>query len=116
MMQNEQLVKIFKALGNDNRLKILEAIRKYQTKYACCSKDFEGISLPPGSICCVDEIAGGFDMAQSTISEHLKELHNAGLLERHKRAQWVFYTINKAKLEELAEYLNALIGDLEQKE
>jgi ArsR family transcriptional regulator len=53
----------------------------------------------------VDEIVGQFDMAQSTISQNLKELHNAGLLERHKKAQWVYYTVNRKKIEELKEYL-----------
>ncbi|RJP18022.1 MAG: ArsR family transcriptional regulator [Candidatus Abyssobacteria bacterium SURF_5] len=114
-MKQDELVKIFKALGNENRLKLLEAIRKYQSRYACCPKDFESIELKPGSICCVDEITGQFDMAQSTISQHLKELHNAGLLERNKRAQWVYYTINQKKLEELADYLNALVVDLARK-
>jgi DNA-binding transcriptional ArsR family regulator len=111
-MEQEQLVKIFKALGNENRLKILDSIRKYQSKFSCCPKNFEGMSLPPGSICCVDEIADRFDMAQSTISQHLKELHNAGLLERHKRAQWVYYTINRRKWDELMEYLKAFVADL----
>ena len=49
---------------------------------------------------------GKFEMAQSTISQNLKELHNAGLLERHKKAQWVYYTINRKKIEELREYLD----------
>jgi ArsR family transcriptional regulator len=53
----------------------------------------------------VDEIVGQFEMAQSTISQNLKELHNAGLLERHKKAQWVYYTVNRDKIEEIKEYL-----------
>jgi DNA-binding transcriptional ArsR family regulator len=111
-MEQEQLVKIFKALGNENRLKILDSIRNYQTKFSCCPKDFEGISLQPGSVCCVDEIANRFDMAQSTISQHLKELHNAGLLERHKRAQWVYYTINRRTWGELTEYLSHFLAEI----
>jgi ArsR family transcriptional regulator len=116
MMEREELVRIFKALGNENRLKILDAIRNYQTKFSCCPGDFKSLELEPGSICCVDEITGRFDMAQSTISQHLKELYNAGLLERNKRAQWVYYTINREKLEELTEYLNELVAELAEQE
>jgi DNA-binding transcriptional ArsR family regulator len=112
-LDRRQQVKIFKALGNENRLKLLDAIRKYQTQYACCPRDFEGISLGPGSICCVEEISGQFDMAQSTISQHLKELHEAGLLERHKRAQWVYYTLNRMTWEELSEYLQDFVADVD---
>lgn len=115
-LDHEQAVKMFKALGNENRLKILDAIRNYQTKYSCCPNDFKSLELKPGSICCVDEITGKFDMAQSTISQHLKELYNAGLLERNKRAQWVYYTINREKLEELAEYLIRFSSDVAPKQ
>ena len=114
-MKHDELVKVFKALGNENRLKILDAIRKYQSRYSCCPQDFEGIDLGPGAICCVEEISGQFDIAQSTISQHLKELHNAGLLNRHKRAQWVYYTINRGRLEELAGYLNQFLAELSPK-
>ena len=57
-------------------------------------------------ICCVDEIVDKFDMAQSSVSQHLKELHNAGLLRRRKKAQWVYYSVDREMLEELVEYLN----------
>lgn len=115
-MTQEQLVKIFKALGNENRLKILEAIKNNQMNCACCPEDSKLFEFEEGAICCVDEIVGHFDMAQSTISQHLKELHNAGLLERKKKAQWVYYAINRQTLEELAEYLRQFAGDLASKE
>lgn len=104
-MNQEQLVRIFKALGNENRLKILETISRNQEKYDCSAQDVESFDIEKSVACCVDEIVGQFDMAQSTISQNLKELHNAGLLERHKKAQWVYYTINRKKMEELKEYL-----------
>ena len=112
MMNQEQLVKIFKALANENRLKIFETIRNGQAQCTCCPEDIALFASEEGSICCVDEIVGQFDMAQSTISQHLKELHGAGLLERHKKAQWVYYTANQKTLKELAEYLNQFASDL----
>lgn len=113
-MNQQELVKVFKALANENRLKILEAIRSNQTQCTCCPEDIGLISLEEreGTICCVDEIVGQFDMAQSTISQHLKELHNAGLLIRHKKAQWVYYTVNRERVQELAGYLSQFASEL----
>lgn len=115
-MKQEQLVKIFKALANENRLKLLEAIKSYQTEYANCPQGCAPLDDESGGICCVDKIGEQFDMAQSTISQHLKELHNAGLLERHKRAQWVYYTINPDVLEELSRYLERFASELATKD
>lgn len=111
-MNQEKLVKIFKALANENRLKMFDAIRTNQIQCNCCPEDIQLFSTEEGAICCVEEIVGKFNMAQSTISQHLKELHNAGLLERHKKAQWVYYTINQKTLKELAEYMNQFASDL----
>jgi ArsR family transcriptional regulator len=111
-VEQEQLVRIFKALANTNRLRILEAIKNYQVEYSCCPGGCEPLETEGGGTCCVDKIGGQFDMAQSTISQHLKELYNAGLLERHKKAQWVYYTINPEVLGELSEYLSRFVSDL----
>jgi DNA-binding transcriptional ArsR family regulator len=110
-VNQEELVKIFKALANENRLKILEAIKNNRSQCSCCPADVGLMEFGDGSICCVEEIVGQFDMAQSTISQHLKELHNAGLLDRHKKAQWVYYTVNRKMLETLAEYLHQFASD-----
>jgi ArsR family transcriptional regulator len=104
-MNQEELVRIFKALGNENRLKILETISRNQGRCDCGPEDIGTFDVRESAACCVEEIVEQFDMAQSTISQNLKELHNAGLLERHKKAQWVYYTVNRQRLEELADYL-----------
>jgi DNA-binding transcriptional ArsR family regulator len=114
-LNQDELVRIFKSLANENRLKILEAIKNSQAQCTCCPEDVSLFNGEEGTICCVDEIVGQFNMAQSTISQHLKELYNSGLLERHKKAQWVYYTVNQKKLEELAEYLRSFAVALSQK-
>ena len=113
-MNQEQLVKVFKALANEGRLKILEAIRTSELQCACqpgkAGQDDEpccGLTKPLEQMtCCVEDIVGQFDIAQSTVSQHLKELYNAGLLDRHKKAQWVYYTINRKALEDIAACLH----------
>lgn len=104
-MNQEELVKMFKALANDNRLRILEAIKNSPARSSYSPESIGLFELKEEGICCVHEIVEQFDMGQSTISEHLKELHNAGLLERHKKAKRVYYTVNHKRLAELAEYL-----------
>lgn len=116
VMTQDQLVKIFKALGNETRLRILDAIKNNQMECSCCPQDVGLFDVKEGAICCVEEIVGKFDMAQSTISQHLKELFNAGLLERHKKAQWVYYTLNRQTFEELSEYLKQMSVSLASKE
>ncbi|RJP64477.1 MAG: ArsR family transcriptional regulator [Candidatus Abyssobacteria bacterium SURF_17] len=115
-MSREQLTKVFKALGNENRLKILEAIRSYQLKFANCPDCLESLDMKDGCVCCVDEIGEQFEMAQSTISQHLKELHNAGLLERRKKGKWVYYTINPEVVQELFAYLESFRIEMAKKE
>jgi DNA-binding transcriptional ArsR family regulator len=111
-MDTERLVRAFKALSNENRIKILEAIKNSSLQCACHPQQTQPSDGGKTTLCCVDEIVGQFDMAQSTISQHLKELHNAGLLERHKRAQWVYYTVNRRTIEELSAYLGNLAAEL----
>lgn len=106
-MNEHELLKAFKALANENRLKIFEAIRNNRIQCACCPEDIGLYDIKEGATCCVDEIVDQFDMAQSTISQHLKELHNAGLLIRRKKAQLVYYTVNHERVEQLAEHFRA---------
>jgi len=114
-MNELELLKVLKALGNESRLKMFETILKDQAQSSCCTGNIGIFEFDKGGICCVDQIVERFGMAQSTISQHLKELHNAGLLERHKKAQWVYYTVNRTRLEELAEYFRQRVSDLAQK-
>ena len=49
-----------------------------------------------GAVCACDFSAG--DVAQPTVSHHLKVLHEAGILEREQRGRWAFYRLNPARL------------------
>lgn len=87
-----QLASAFKALAHPNRLKI------YLQLLDCCT---------PGTACAVDEVqkccAGDLgaelDVAPSTLSHHLKELSQAGLLQMSRRGQHIDYWVNPEALE-----------------
>lgn len=69
----------FKALSNETRLGIFECIRSGH-----CEANPDRENGP--SVCAV---ANNFDIALSTISHHLKELRQAGLISCQKRGQTI---------------------------
>ena len=86
-MKVEVKERIFKALGDSNRLMIMDLI-----------KDGE---LSAGQI--LEEIK----MGQSTLSHHMKILCDSGIVNARKESRWVYYSINKQTVEQLT----AIMGE-----
>lgn len=86
----KQVEKISKALGDSNRLKILHFI---SNKGGCgqCS-----------------DIQNVVDLAQPSISHHVKILIEAGLIEPEKEGRHHKYTLNEAILNEYTRFLEKL--------
>jgi len=97
-----ELAQIFKALSDPNRLAIFQSVR---SGFECCEV------LPDGSLerigNTVSEIAADFDLSLSTVSHHLKELRNAGLIVCERQGQRVYCRPDPAVLKEVEEFLNA---------
>ncbi len=72
----EQMARFAKALGHPTRIAIL----KHLGNQSCC---FTG------------DLVDIFPLAQSTISQHLKELKNAGLIQGELNPPKIKYCINK---------------------
>lgn len=77
--ETEGAARLFHALADETRLAILKQLRDQGEVCAC---DFRA--------CC--------DLAQPTISHHLKVLRQAGLVTGEKRGLWVHYRLNEAAL------------------
>jgi len=73
--QMEQKIDVFKALGDENRLRIL------------CMLSERNL--------CVCEINAVLNVSMSTISSHLKILRNAGLVTSVKDGRWIIYSLNR---------------------
>jgi DNA-binding transcriptional ArsR family regulator len=96
-------VQAFKALSNANRLKVFEIIRA-----GCGCTDLCRTAERPGDIprdsVCVCEILTLMDVTGPTLSHHLKELRNAGLVDVFQRGQWAYYAVRPGALDALADY------------
>ena len=64
------------------------------------------VAAHAGGEACVCDLQEGFDLSQPTISHHLKVLHEVGLLDREKRGVWVYYSVRRQVMADLA----ALLG------
>ena len=63
------------------------------------------VAAHAGKEACVCELQDAFDLSQPTISHHLKVLHEAGLLDRNKRATWVYYSVRTEALADIADLI-----------
>ncbi len=67
------LVKVFKALSDETRLRILNLLLQRE--------------------CCVCEVMQALDISQTRASRNLNILHNAGLLKLRRNGLWAFYSV-----------------------
>ncbi|GGW28707.1 transcriptional regulator [Streptomyces lucensis JCM 4490] len=84
-----ELAKVFKALGDPVRLRLLSMIASRR-----------------GGEVCVCEMTPAFDLSQPTISHHLKLLRQAGLVDCERRGTWVYYWALPDVLDQLAAFLS----------
>jgi ArsR family transcriptional regulator len=87
------LARMFKALGDPIRLRLLSRIT----------------SAASGEICVCDLTSGDFDVSGPTISHHLKVLREAGLIEGDRRGTWVYYRADRTKLGALSALLDVKV-------
>ena len=97
-LRKPEAVRVFKALADENRLAIFELLRKHCTDGGCDTTG-DGIERT------VSAIADRFDLALSTVSHHLKELRNAGLVTCERHGQRVHCSVNWKVLEDLQSFL-----------
>lgn len=87
------LARMFKALSDPVRLRLLSLIASHD-----------------GGEACVCDLIGPFDVSQPTISHHLKVLREAGLVGSERRGTWVYYWVLPAALDRLSSLLEAPAG------
>ena len=104
------LAKYLKALSHPVRLSILRTLmdncRCPHNSHPCsCGESCEGKNCKCGCKC--GTLVDKLEMSQSTVSQHIKELKSAGLIELKTRKG--DYTINHSKLKEAVDMLHSLL-------
>lgn len=85
--QAAELSRMFKALGDPVRLRLLSMIASRRDQV------------------CVCELTPAFELTQPTISHHLKLLRQAGLIDCERRGTWVYYWALPEALDRLGAFL-----------
>ena len=76
MMNTEEAARAFKALGDENRLRIARIVAERGDVCACRL---------------LDEL----DMTQPTLSHHMKLLRDCGVVKARKEGRWMHYSLNR---------------------
>ena len=82
---------VFKALSNEYRIRILEALRDGEL----CACEIQVVLYAP----------------QSTVASHLRELKDAGLVNTRRQGKWTYYRIGDTAVLQLLDIADALAGE-----
>jgi DNA-binding transcriptional ArsR family regulator len=105
--QNE-IAKIAKAMGHPARVAIVDFLIK-ESECMC------GDDCQCGDKCNCSNIVKGLPLAQPTVSQHLKELKNAGIIKGTIEGNAICYCIDKHTIEKIKGYLSFILENLETK-
>ena len=86
--QAGELSRVFKAMGDPVRLRLLSLIASHA-----------------GGEACVCDLTDVFDLTGPTISHHLKVLREAGLITGDRRGTWIYYRVRPEALARLSAVL-----------
>jgi ArsR family transcriptional regulator len=84
----EQLEQLFRALGDRHRIKLINRL-----------------VAAGGDAVCVCDLQDLLGLKQSNISYHLKQLFDAGLIDRAKRGKYMYYSLSAGALERVRSLL-----------
>ena len=82
--------RVFKAMSDENRLKILELLHERD--------------------CNASELLDEMDFGQSTLSHHMKILLNAGVVQARKNGKWTYYTLHKEAYEQMIDWMKHYVS------
>ena len=85
----KEMVKVFKAVADPNRIRILKMLQKKKM--------------------CVCELSAVLGITQPSVSRHLSMLRDAGLVRDERDAQWINYELCEEKVNQYAPVIMANI-------
>jgi ArsR family transcriptional regulator len=72
----ERIARVFRALGDRNRVRLLSLI-----------------AAADGGEACICDLTAPVGLSQPTVSHHMKQLVEAGLVARDQRGKWAYYRV-----------------------
>jgi ArsR family transcriptional regulator len=84
----DELERVFKALADRHRVKILNRLLAAGGEAVC--------------VCDFEDMLG---LKQSTTSYHLKQLVDAGIIERERRGKYAYFSVTPGALQRVSELL-----------
>jgi len=100
-MEQLNITKIFSALSNDQRLNLFKMIYDCQVEQ-CSNKNSD---CPEGVDKAFTKACNHLGIARSTVSYHMKELENAGLISTTRNGQSFTVEINMDAVKEIQQFL-----------
>jgi ArsR family transcriptional regulator len=82
----ERIARVFKALGDPTRVRLLSLI-----------------AAADGGEACLCDLTGPVALSQPTVSHHMKLLVDAGVVTREQRGKWAYYRIVNDALRAIAQ-------------
>lgn len=96
----DKLSRAFAALSNPHRLQIFTILSGCCVPGTSCTVD-SAIS------CCVGDLGSKLNVASSTLSHHLKELNQAGLIDMRRDGKQIICSVNTTMLDVISDYFKA---------
>jgi ArsR family transcriptional regulator, arsenate/arsenite/antimonite-responsive transcriptional repressor len=88
-----RLARIFKALGDPTRVRLLSLI-----------------AAADGGEACICDLTEPVALSQPTVSHHMKQLVDAGLVTREQRGRWAYYRVADQTLRTVAGAIAPVTG------
>ena len=104
---NVKYALMFKALSNPHRLNI------FMRLISCCGVGI-GKGVDSDSMkTCVGKLGADLGIVPSTVSHHIKELRQAGLIEMERNGQKIYCRVDPETISSLSEFFAELQGSTE---
>lgn len=94
--QQNELASLFKAISHPARVAIIEYLLKVDS-------------------CICGDIVNELPLAQPTVSQHLKELKNVGIIKGNIEGTAICYCLNPATMKKLENYFSGISSELKSK-
>lgn len=101
VMKQLNITKIFRALSNEQRLKLFKMIYDCQME----NRSNKGPSCVEGVDKAFTKACNHLSIARSTVSHHMKELENAGLISTTRKGQSFTCEINMDAVKVIRQFL-----------